>query len=100
MEEREKRISKSLVRFQLETMDYSPSIKKLHLAAFDLRFIANDLAKNIQSEFPDNENWDELMKSFDKTITDCMSMAASLFPEYLINLTRNVEPSLEGIRED
>ena len=91
MSNKKKPISKASARFQLEMMDYSPSIKKLHLAAFDLRFMADDLVKTIQQEFPENESWDELLKSFDKTITDCMGMAASLFPEYLISLQENIE---------
>lgn len=75
-----------MARTKMEMMDYSPSIKKLHLTAFDLRFMADDLVKTIQREFPENEAWDDLVKSFDRTITDCMAMAASLFPEYLITL--------------
>lgn len=86
MEEKKKGISKNSVRFQIEMMDYSQAIKKLHLAAFDLRFMADDLAKTIQEEFPENESWDELVKSFDKMITDCMAVSASLFPEYLSTL--------------
>lgn len=90
-----------MARIKMEMMDYSPSIKKLHLAAFDMRFIADDLVKTIQREFPDNEAWDELTKSFDKAITDCLNMAASIFPDYLASLCENVEePILEGEREE
>lgn len=100
MSNKKKPISKASARFQLEVMDYSPSIKKLHLAAFDLRFMADDLVKTIQQEFPENESWDELLKSFDKAITDCMGMSASLFPEYLTSLCDSIkEPILEGERE-
>ena len=101
MDKRKKETSKDSVRLQIEMMDYSPSIKKLHLAAFDLRFMADDLVRTIQKEFPENETWDELLKSFDRTITDCMGMTASLFPEYLALLSERVEkPSLEGVREE
>lgn len=100
MSNKKKPISKASARLQLEMMDYSPSIEKLHLAAFDLRFMADDLVKTIQQEFPENESWDELLKSFDKAIIDCMSMSASLFPEYLTSLCDSIEePILEGERE-
>ena len=101
MDKRKKEVSKDSVRFQIEMMDYSPSIKKLHLAAFDLRFMADDLARTIQKEFPDNEKWNELLKSFDNTIADCLSFAGSIFPEYLVSLSERVDkPSLEGVREE
>lgn len=91
MSNKKKPISKDSARLQLEMMDYSPSIKKLHLAAFDLRFMADDLAKTIQQEFPENESWDELTKVFDKAVTECMGVAASLFPEYLSSLCDKTE---------
>ena len=100
MSDKKKMISKASIRSQIEKLDYSPAIKKLHLAAVDLRFMADDLVKTIQQEFPENESWDELLKSFDKAITDCMNISASLFPEYLTSLCDSIEePILEGERE-
>lgn len=93
MEEKKMNVTKDFVRSQIEKLDYLPSIKKLHLISFDLRSIADDLAKNIQKDFPDldDEIWDNLLKSFDKVIEDCMCTASMLFPYWLNTLPNELK---------
>lgn len=85
-----------MARIKLEMMDYSPSIKNLHLAVLDLRVMADSLARTIQKEFPEEESWEELLKSFDKTIADCMAVASDLFPKAILELCSEGTGEEEG----